>query len=100
MQLPFLQSKKVRKGTTHFNSLLGYQRGGEMSARALVGTKTVREMLSLSDLTLWRLRKNGTGPDWCRVGSRILYDLDSVNAFVNSRMVRQGETEPPHREAA
>jgi predicted DNA-binding transcriptional regulator AlpA len=50
-------------------------------------------MLDVSELTLYRMRKNGTGPDWCRIGTRVLYDLESVNAFVQERMVRRGEVE-------
>jgi predicted DNA-binding transcriptional regulator AlpA len=57
-----------------------------MASRQLVTAKHVRERLGVGEVTLWRWRKEGTGPQWCKMGVRTMYDLDSLERFIEDRL--------------
>ena len=54
--------------------------------RVLIPVRKVVEQTGTSAPTLSKWRKKGIGPDWCRMSSRILYDWDSVQAFIEQRI--------------
>lgn len=45
----------------------------------------VAEILDTSTKTLERLRANGSGPEFVRVGRRVLYPEDAVEAWLASK---------------
>ncbi len=57
-----------------------------MSQPILITSKTARTRLGVGDVTLWRWRKEGTGPRWCKMGARIMYELHSVNEYIEQRL--------------
>lgn len=57
-----------------------------MSQAILITAKTTRTRLGVSNVTLWRWRKDGSGPRWCKMGARIMYDLHSVNEYIEQRL--------------
>jgi predicted DNA-binding transcriptional regulator AlpA len=57
-----------------------------MSTTTLLRAKTVRALLGQSDVTLWRMRREGTGPRWCKIGSRVMYDAEDVERFLKERL--------------
>jgi predicted DNA-binding transcriptional regulator AlpA len=56
-----------------------------MGETALIRASTVRELLGVSTVTLWRWRKENTGPRWCTLGTRVMYDAEDVTRFVAER---------------
>ena len=63
-----------------------------MSTTTLLRAKTVRDLLGQSDVTLWRMRRDGTGPRFCKIGARVMYDAEDVERFLRERLsdVREG----------
>lgn len=57
-----------------------------MADRMLISAKSVQARLGVGEVTLWRWRKDGEGPRWCKMGSRVMYDLQSVEAFIEARL--------------
>lgn len=53
------------------------------AAKVLISNKSVQARLGVGDVTLWRWRREGYGPQWCKMGSKVMYDLDSVEEFIN-----------------
>jgi predicted site-specific integrase-resolvase len=52
-----------------------------MNERAYLTSKEVADRWRLSDQTLANWRHAGKGPPFIRVGSRVLYPIEAVNAF-------------------
>lgn len=52
-----------------------------MSERAYLTSKEVADRWRLSDQTLANWRHAGKGPPFIRVGSRVLYPMEAINAF-------------------
>lgn len=47
-------------------------------------TPKAGEYLSLSSRTLEKHRTSGTGPGYCKLGGRVVYDLDDLCRWVDS----------------
>ena len=52
-----------------------------MSERAYLTSKEVADRWRLSDQTMANWRHAGKGPPFIRVGSRVLYPIEGINAF-------------------
>ena len=52
-----------------------------MSDRAYLTSKEVADRWRLSDKTMANWRHAGKGPPFIRVGSRVLYPIEGINAF-------------------
>ena len=52
-----------------------------MSERAYLTSKEVADRWRLSDQTLANWRHAGKGPPFIRVGSRVLYPIEGINAW-------------------
>lgn len=52
-----------------------------MNERAYLTSKEVADRWRLSDQTLANWRHAGKGPPFIRVGSRVLYPIEAINAF-------------------
>lgn len=63
-----------------------------MTDRMLISAKSVQARLGVGEVTLWRWRKDGEGPRWCKMGSRVMYDLNSVEAFIDERLAATAPT--------
>lgn len=57
-----------------------------MAYRVLISAKTMQERIGVGEVTAWRWRRDKFGPRWCKMGSRVMYDLDSVEAFIEERL--------------
>lgn len=57
-----------------------------MSQAILITAKTAKTRLGVSVVTMWRWRKDGIGPRWCKMGARIMYELHSVNEHIEQRL--------------
>lgn len=71
-----------------------------MSQTALISAKTARVRLGVGETTLWRWRRDGIGPRWCKMGRRTMYDLDSVEAFIREQLDACSDTRPSSSEVA
>jgi hypothetical protein len=52
-----------------------------MGDKAFLTSKELSDRWRLSDQTLANWRHAGKGPPFTRVGSRVLYPIDGINAF-------------------
>ncbi len=57
-----------------------------MQSTILISQENVKIRTGLSTPTLWRMRKDGTGPAWAKIGKRVLYDADALEAWIADRM--------------
>jgi predicted DNA-binding transcriptional regulator AlpA len=64
----------------------------QQSSTVLIDQQNVRLRTGLSGPTLWRMRRDGTGPDWCRLGRRILYSAQGLEDWISERMQSSGTT--------
>ena len=55
-------------------------------AKVLIPAAEFRDRTRISETTEWRMRRDGTAPSWCRLGNRILYDHDAVEAFIQAKL--------------
>lgn len=55
-----------------------------------VGIEDAARILCVSVSTLNRWRANGEGPDYVRLGGRVLYPVDSLRSFCDARVVHMG----------
>src|SRR5262249_7757376 len=46
------------------------------------------KMLGLAPSTLAKLRLNGNGPAYCKLGRRVVYRMEDIEAWLQSRVVR------------
>lgn len=53
--------------------------------RKYISTADAADMLSVSDKTLERLRCTGNGPEYCKIGSRVIYPVDKLHSWVQSQ---------------
>ncbi len=63
-----------------------------MTITALIPARHVRALLNVSPVTLWRWREAGTGPRWCKMGARVLYDAADVERFVENSFAHEAPT--------
>ncbi len=59
-----------------------------MSEREVITEKKLAQMLRVHPVTLWRMRRDGTGPKHFRVGRRILYRKGDIETWVEQQMVQ------------
>ena len=57
-----------------------------MGDKAFLTSKELSDRWRLSDQTLANWRHAGKGPPFTRVGSRVLYPIDGINAFENEKL--------------
>lgn len=60
------------------------ERNRLMTPKNLLTEAEARELLRLSKHTLRRLRRLGRGPRWARLGNRILYRSEDLEAWVQA----------------
>lgn len=54
-----------------------------------VDTKSAARRLSISPSYLEKLRANGKGPDYARIGRRVLYRTEDLDAWVEANTRRK-----------
>lgn len=52
---------------------------------ALIPEKLVRERFGIGRSTMWRWRKNGTGPKCYQLGPRLMYDPADIAAWLEAQ---------------
>ena len=57
-------------------------------ARKVVTAKVAAVIVGLSASTLAKLRLNGNGPCYCKLGRRVVYRPDDLEAWLQSRVTR------------
>lgn len=55
--------------------------------------KEVAKRLRTSKRTLERLRANGEGPPWFKLGAKVLYPLQALEAYEQSNLSNQREAQ-------
>ena len=64
----------------------------QQSSTVLIDQQNVRMRTGLSGPTLWRMRRDGTSPPYCKIGRRVLYDAAGLESWISERMQRSGTT--------
>jgi predicted DNA-binding transcriptional regulator AlpA len=54
----------------------------------VVSTKVAARFVGLSESTLAKLRLNGNGPVYCKLGRRVVYRLTDLEQWLQSRVTR------------
>jgi predicted DNA-binding transcriptional regulator AlpA len=54
----------------------------------VVTAKTAAQIVGLSESTLAKLRLNGNGPIYCKLGRRVVYRLTDLEQWLQSRTTR------------
>jgi len=54
----------------------------------VVSARAAALIVGLSPSTLAKLRLNGNGPLYCKLGRRVVYRPEDLNAWLESRVVR------------
>jgi predicted DNA-binding transcriptional regulator AlpA len=62
----------------------------QQSSTVLIDQQNVRIRTGLSGPTLWRMRRDGTGPAWAKLGRRVLYDAEKLELWISERMQPSG----------
>jgi predicted DNA-binding transcriptional regulator AlpA len=57
----------------------------ETSVTSLLSESDVAKITKVSITTLWRWRRDGTGPKYLRFGKLIRYQMEDLAAWINSR---------------
>ena len=52
----------------------------------LVTVNEARTILGISETTEWRMRRDGSAPRWCMVGSRVMYCAKSLDEYLESKL--------------
>ena len=55
-------------------------------AKVLIPQKHALTLMGVGHVTAWRWRRDGVGPRWAKMGSRVLYDLDALETFIANRL--------------
>lgn len=54
----------------------------------VIGAKAAARYVGLSESTLAKLRLNGNGPTYCKLGRRVVYRLTDLDQWLQSRTAR------------
>ena len=54
----------------------------------VIGTQTAARYVGLSESTLAKLRLNGNGPIYCKLGRRVMYRPSDLDQWLQSRTTR------------
>jgi predicted DNA-binding transcriptional regulator AlpA len=54
----------------------------------VISTKTAAHFIGLSESTLAKLRLNGNGPIYCKLGRRVVYRPSDLEQWLESRTAR------------
>ena len=58
------------------------------NAAKVVSTVEAASLVGLSESTLAKLRLNGNGPVYCKLGRRVVYRVTDLDQWLQSRTVR------------
>ena len=56
----------------------------------LIDQANVRMRTGLSAPTLWRMRRDGSGPPYLKAGRRVLYSAQGLEEWIAARMTSSG----------
>jgi predicted DNA-binding transcriptional regulator AlpA len=82
------ESANADHGGRRFSRILGFGSKAMSDLPRVFSTKVAARIVGLSESTLAKLRLNGNGPVYCKLGRRVVYRPVDLEQWLQSRTTR------------